>query len=127
MSPAVHLSQRGKIELAALQDELALSPDAHFMARVEDGQTRTWTFAGTKANRTYARAVANGGGRVRFDALSVQAAASEMKPEDNSVAGIKLTDEELAKFAEGVKFAACVPSEWLCRTIIARMFVEHQS
>jgi ATP-dependent Lhr-like helicase len=31
-SPAVHLSQRGKIELATLMDEIAVSSDAHFMS-----------------------------------------------------------------------------------------------
>lgn len=127
VSPAIQLSQRGKVELAALQDELSLSSDTHLMSRVEDSQTRTWTFAGTKANRTYARAAANGGGRVKFDALSVQAHASVMKIEGNSDVVVKLTDEELATFAEGVKFAACVPSEWLYRTIIARMFVTRLS
>jgi len=121
-SPAVHLSLRGKTELAALTEELALSPDAHFMSRAEGGQMRTWTFAGTKQNRTYARAAASGGGRIKFDALSVQAPAAALMPEGDGNTLVQLSDEELRTFAEGVKFASCVPSAWLRRTIVARMF-----
>jgi ATP-dependent Lhr-like helicase len=124
-SPAVHLSRRGKTELAALTDELAFSPDAHFMSRVEGSQMRTWTFAGTKQNRTYARAAAGGGGRIKFDALSVQAPAAALMPEGDGDTVVQLTDEELRTFAEGVKFASCVPSAWLRRTIVARMFAGH--
>ncbi len=120
--PAVHLSQRGKIELAALTEELALSPDAHFISRLEGTQTRTWTFAGTKENRTYARAATSGGARVKFDALSVQAPAAALMPKKDSETTVQLTDEELATFAEGIKFASCIPSGLLCRTIVARMF-----
>ena len=124
-SPAVHLSRRAKIELAALTEELALSPDAHLMSKAEGGQMRTWTFAGTKQNRTYARAAANGGKRIKFDALSVQAPAAALIPEGDGGTAVQLTGEELGAFAEGVKFASCVPSAWLCRTIVARMFTGH--
>lgn len=118
----VRLSQRGKMEFAALREELAVSADAHFMSRIEAGQSRTWTFAGTKANRTYARAAANGGTRVKFDALSVQAPAAALMSMAGSDANFKLTVEEQAAFAEGIKFASCVPPVLLCRTIGARMF-----
>jgi ATP-dependent helicase Lhr and Lhr-like helicase len=122
MTSDVQLSQRGKIELAALQDEFALSPDAHFMSKTEGSQKRTWTFAGTKENRTYAHIAANGGARVKFDALSVQApvAAFMLDGKDNSP--IQLSDAELAMFAEGIKFASCVPPVLMARTIVARMF-----
>ena len=119
----VHLSLRGTTELAALQEELALSPDAHFMSRTEGNLLRTWTFAGTKQNRTYARAAAKGGGRIKFDALSVQAPVAALIPEGDSGTNLQLTDGELAAFAEGVKFASCVPTDLLCRTVCARLFV----
>lgn len=122
-SSAVYLSQRGKIELTALQEELDLSLDAHFMSRVEGNQTRTWTFAGTKQNRTYARAAVNGGERVKFDALSVQAPAAALIPEGNEDTPVRLTNEELERFAESVKFASCVPVDLLRKTIGARLFV----
>ena len=35
---------------------------------------------------------------------------------------VQLTDEELAAFAEGVKFAPCVSEDLLRRTIAARLF-----
>jgi len=125
--PAVHLSQRGKIELAALQEELALSPDADFMSRSEDSLVRTWTFAGTKQNRTYARAAANEGERIKFDALSVWAPAAALMQKDHGEKPVQLTDSELANFAEGVKFASCVPLPLLGRTIISRMFASSGS
>lgn len=121
-APVVHLSQRGKIELAALTEELALDPDATFMSRMDGTLMRTWTFAGTKANRTYARTAAKGGPRVKFDALSVQAPAAALVPEGDGDVAVQLTASELATFAEGIKFAACVPSKLLCRTILARNF-----
>ena len=125
LPPAVHLSRRGKIELASLTEELALSPDARFMSRRENHQVRTWTFAGTKENRTYARAVAKGGMRVKFDALSVQASLSELASVGDGID--ELTADEQAAFAEGIKFASCIPFELLGRTILARNFVSHSA
>ena len=121
-STVVHLSQRAKIELVALQGELALSSDADFMSRTDGSLIRTWTFAGTKQNRTYARTAAKGGGRIKFDALSVQAPAAALIPDGDSVSDIQLTDDELATLAEGVKFASCVPTELLGRTVGSRLF-----
>lgn len=121
-SPVVHLSQRAKIEFAALVEELAISADAHFMSRVEAGQTRTWTFAGTKENRTYARAAGNGGARVKFDALSVQAPAAALHLGLCRGTTLSLTSEEQRTFADGIKFASAVPSDLLCQTILARNF-----
>lgn len=120
--PALHLSKRAKMELTVLMEELALSPDAHFMSRAEGSQMRTWTFAGTKENRTYARAAANGGTRVKFDALSVQAPAAALRFEHHKDTSLQLTTEEQAAFSEGIKFASFVPSELLCRTILVRNF-----
>jgi ATP-dependent Lhr-like helicase len=119
---AMHLSLRGKNELAALQEELDLSPDAGFMSRAEGGQTRTWTFAGTKLNRTYARAASSAGTRVKFDALSVQAPAAAFKSVGVGEGDITLTEDEQIAFGEGIKFSECVSPVFLGRTIIARMF-----
>lgn len=118
----VQLSLRAKVELAALTEELAVSADAHFMSRVDGGQTRTWTFAGTKANRTYARNAADGSRPVKFDALSVQAPAAELQTGLGQSTTLQLTPAEQGTFAEGIKFAPCVPSELLCLTIVTRYF-----
>ncbi len=121
-SPAVHLSQRGKIELATLMDEIAVSSDAHFMSRLGDSPARTWTFAGTKANRTYARMAGGGGAHVKFDALSIQAPAAALSTASPKGMTFQLTTKEQTAFSADIKFAPCVPSELLCRTILARNF-----
>ena len=120
---AAYLSQRGRVELAALREELALCPDAQFMSRTEGSLTRTWTFAGTKQNRTYARSASRAGARVKFDALSVQAPVADLMRKGDSDTDIALTDDELRTFAEGIKFATCVPTHLLKRTVSGRFFV----
>ena len=45
----------------------------------------------------------------------------------DSDSDIALTDEELGAFAEGIKFAACLPTHLLRRTVAARFFVLMQS
>ena len=120
---AAHLSKRGKIELHEVQKELPLSPDADFMSHAEGNLPRTWTFGGTRQNRTYARIAGKKRGRVQFDALSVQAAVNDFMRVASGDAGLVLTSEELAAFSEGVKFARCVPPGLLQETIGARMFV----
>jgi ATP-dependent Lhr-like helicase len=118
----VHLSLRARTEITGLAEDLALSPDVHFMSRAQGSRMRTWTFAGTKQNRTYARLAASGGGRIKFDALSVQAPPEAIMHADHGAKALQLADSELANFAEGVKFASCVPSHLLGGTIVARMF-----
>ena len=119
----VHLSLRGKSELAALQEELDLSPDANFVSRAEGNQVRTWTFAGTKQNRTYARSASSAGKRVKFDALGVQAPAASLVSKNGGEAGVQLTADEVSQLAEGIKFADCVPADLLRRTVFKRLFV----
>ena len=119
--PIVTLSLRAKDAYRALADELPISPEASFLvARSNAGPTRTWTFAGTRANRTWARQASTSGQKVRFDALSVHAPPSLLT--DAAQGQLTLTDAEIATFAESVKFAACVPQGLLTRTIVARSF-----
>ena len=120
---AVHLSLRGKSELSALQEELALSPDTDFMTRAEGNQVRTWTFAGTKQNRTYSRTASSAGKRVKFDALSVQAPAASLVSQNGGEADVKLTEDEVEQLAEGIKFADCVPPDLMRQTVVCRFFV----
>ena len=119
--PIVTLSQRARAALRALSDELPMSPGTHFVvSRSDAASLRTWTFAGTKANRTWAHQASVGGQKVRFDAMSVQAPASLLT--DTPPGPVTLTATEIATFAESVKFAACVPPGLLIRTIVARNF-----
>lgn len=120
--PGVHLSFRAKSELQSLSEELALSPDADFMSRAEGGQIRTWTFAGTRLNRTYARNASTAGSRARFDAFSVLTPMAALKGSVHGATAIQLTNAEVANFVDGFKFSSCVPTPLMQRTIVARMY-----
>ena len=98
-----------------------MSPGTHFVTvRQDTMRPRTWTFAGTRANRTLAHQASAGGQKVRFDAVSVHAPAALLI--EPAPGPLTLTDIELATFAESVKFAECVPRGLLARTILAREF-----
>lgn len=120
-SPAITLSRRAQAALLAMVDEIAMSTGTNFvMSRDDSGSMRTWTFAGTRANRTLARQASSGGAKVRFDALSLQAPVAALHtplPEHIDLAG-----DEIAAFRESIKFADCVPEEFLSRMIAARNF-----
>jgi ATP-dependent Lhr-like helicase len=120
-SPMVALSWRARTALRTLTDEIPMPSECNFvMSRSVGAPVQTWTFAGTRANRTLARRASTGGSRVRFDALRVQAPAVALAaalPER-----IDLTGDELAAFHESIKFADCVPRQLLFRTIVARNF-----
>lgn len=119
--PIVTLSQRARAALSSLIDELPMTLGTHFvMARSDAAPVRTWTFAGTRANRTWAHQASVGGQKVRCDAMSVHAPASLLA--DAAPGQLTLTDAEIATFAESVKFAECVPQALLKRTIVARNF-----
>ena len=119
--PIVTLSQRARAALSLLADEMPMTLGTHFvMARSDAAPVRTWTFAGTRANRTWAHQASVGGHKVRFDAMSVHAPASLLA--DAAPGQLTLTDAEIANFAESVKFAECVPQALLKRTIVARNF-----
>jgi len=117
----VTLSQRAKTALQFLRDDMSISPGTHFIAsRPDEATVRTWTFAGTRANRTFARTAAGTGTKVKFDALSVQAPASLLTPEHGT--RLELTDEELGVFEETIKFSSCLPRNLLAETVVARAF-----
>lgn len=121
-APAVvTMSRRARAALAALSEEIPLaSPDATIADRPDDAPVRTWTFAGTRANRMLARQVTIGASKIRFDALSIQAPIAGRAAELPQ--RIDLTADELAGFRDGIKFADCVPADLLARTIVAREF-----
>lgn len=120
-TPIVTFSQRARDTLRGLTEELPMSVGTHFVVVHSDAATiRTWTFAGTRANRTLAHEASVGGQKVRFDAMSVYAPASLLtKPTSGRFA---LTDAEIGTFSESVKFAECLPRDLLTRTIVARNF-----
>lgn len=118
---SVTLSQRAKVALKFLRDDLSISPGTHFISsRADDSTVRTWTFAGTRRNRTLARNASTLASKVKFDALSVQAPLALLEPASGSL--VDLTDDELGTFAEGIKFAVCLPRTLLAETVKARSF-----
>lgn len=120
-SPTITLSRRARVALQALTNEIPISSGTQFvMSSSDNAPAQTWTFAGTRANRTLARRTSIDGARVRFDALSVQAPISALviSPFEQ----LDLTDAELTAFRVSIKFADCVPRQLLARTIIARNF-----
>lgn len=119
--PIVALSRRARTALQALADDIPLASGSNFvMSRSDGAPTQTWTFAGTRANRTLARQASTGAARVRFDALSVQAPTAALLASPPEF--IDLTADELAAFQESIKFADCVPTQLLSRTVVARNF-----
>lgn len=119
--PIVTLSKRAQAALEILTDEIPMSSGTHFvMSPTEGGTARTWTFAGTRANRTLARQASMGSDKVRFDALGIQAPLAALSaPLPDRVA---LNDSEFAGFKEAIKFAECVPPSLISKTIVARNF-----
>jgi len=117
----VNLSQRARAALSDLSEELPMSLGTNFVVvRSATTQVRTWTFAGTRANRTLAHQASTGGQKVRFNAMSVFAPHSLLTNTEQPT--LTLTEAEIASFAESVKFAKCVPQNLLTRTITARLF-----
>lgn len=117
----VTLSKRAQTALGILTEELPITMGTHFlMARSDSAQQRTWTFAGTRANRTWAHRASIGGQKVRFDSFSVYAPGAQLT--DPEQGPLTFTNSEIANFAETIKFAECVPQYLLSRTIIARNF-----
>lgn len=118
---SVTLSQRSKLALQFLRDDMSISPGTHFISsRADDSIIRTWTFAGTRKNRTLARNASTSASKVKFDALSVQAPLAQLEPASGSV--LDLTEDELGSFAEAIKFSACLPTTLLSETVKARSF-----
>lgn len=117
----VTLSQRAKSALQLLRDEMTISPGTHFICeRADAAVVRTWTFAGTRANRTLARNASIAGNKVKFDALSVQAPISLLEPVPSEPIG--LNDEELETFSDTIKFSSSLPRHLLSETVYARAF-----
>jgi ATP-dependent Lhr-like helicase len=120
--PSEHLtlSQRARGALQALAESLPVPADAAFVQTQSDAPARTWTYAGTRANRTWARAASTPMEKVRFDALSVHAPAAAVGPALPEQ--IDLTEPEIAALKDSIKFAECVPQHLLARTIVSRHF-----
>jgi ATP-dependent Lhr-like helicase len=117
----VTLSKRSKDALHWLKEELPVNLNADFLTtETALKPSRTWTFSGTKHNRTVAMNASSGGPKIKFDALSVHApinVISEAYGKD-----LHLSDEDFFAISEGIKFADCVHKELKKRMVITRYF-----
>ncbi len=117
----VTFSRRARAEFESLAEELPLDAGTNFVLERGDGDAViTWTFAGTRANRTLARAISTGSNRVRFDGLRVHAPIT--KEQCELLADFELNDSDITAFKDSIKFSECVPRPLLSRTILARNF-----
>jgi ATP-dependent Lhr-like helicase len=103
-----------------LTEELSIPEgDKYFVSRTEGAQPRTWTFAGTRINRTLARSLwIDHQVKARFDALGIQAVLVD----SSELAFAPLSDDEVLEFERSIKFAACLPGALLRKVIQARFF-----
>jgi ATP-dependent Lhr-like helicase len=117
----VTLSKRSKDALHWLKEELPVNLNADFLTtETALKPSRTWTFSGTKHNRTVAMNASSGGPKIKFDALSVHApinVISEAYGKD-----LHLSDEDFFAISEGIKFADCVRKELKKRMVTSRYF-----
>jgi ATP-dependent Lhr-like helicase len=117
----VLLSQRAKTTLRELVEELPISLEASFMMTKSDvAPQKTWTFCGTRANRTWAYLASIGRQKIRFDAMSIQTPISKLNIPQKIV--LRLTEADISEFAESIKFAECVPRSLLEKSIISRNY-----
>jgi len=120
-SPAITLSRRALAALQVMIEEIPASSGTHFvMSRLENAPIQTWTFGGTRANRTLAQLASIGSEKVRFDALSVQAPVATLTTALHKT--LDLTENELVAFRKSIKFSDCVAPQLSTRTIIERNF-----
>jgi ATP-dependent Lhr-like helicase len=120
-SPIITLSRRAQLALQSLAEEIPVPSGAHFaVSRADSTQIHTWTFAGTRANRTLARTASADGARIRFDAFSIQAPPSVLTVA--MPARLDLTAEEIEAFRTPIKFDDSVPDALLARMIVIRNF-----
>jgi ATP-dependent Lhr-like helicase len=120
-SPLIVLSRRASATREALaRDILAASDQGYASSSATKAAGRTWTFAGTRANRTLAHFARDAGSKVGFDAFSVQTPPTGLPK--SLPDRIVLTDGELATFSASIKFAPCIPSPLLERTVAKRTF-----
>jgi ATP-dependent Lhr-like helicase len=120
----VAMSRRARAAFETLAEALPVGSDPDRVADLRIGMGGdTWTYAGTKANRTLARLVGQGpqaGSKVRFDALTVQAPVSSVPEQLPS--SLVLDRPELDALRTSIKFADCVPERLLAKTIVVRCF-----
>lgn len=112
------LSLRARSNLTAISDEFPAPKGDSYLVTRQGSAVRTWTFAGTRANRTLARHESAGRSPIRFDALSIQAVVLSQHANVLET----LSDDEISSLSEAIKFASCLPKRLLERVVLTRYF-----
>ena len=121
----VTLSKRAVAKLDELRDSIpAPATSSGVIVRHDDGSIRWWTFAGTNANRSYAKLIAATAQVRKFDGLGLDLSMlveGTVLP-DLHHAALAFSTPELELASKGIKFSECLPVDLLERVVSARMY-----
>ena len=120
----ITISKRAKAQLDEIRDATPISSPQVALSHPASGVSRWWTFAGTNANRTYAKLLGNDTVVRRFDALGLDLKAIPQNivlPElINS--NLSLDQNDLEQGAKTIKFSDCVPTKLLSKSVRSRLY-----
>ena len=122
---SVTLSKRAVAKLDELRDSIpAPGTSSGVIVRHDDRSIRWWTFAGTNANRSYAKLIAATAQVRKFDGLGLDLSMLVEGTElpDLRHAALAFSTPELEQASKGIKFSECLPADLLERVVSARMY-----
>ena len=93
------------------------------IVNVGDASFRLWTFAGTQANRTRSKQLANVLRIVGFDEFGIDCVGESGRLAQTSAEPLMRIDgEDVARYAGAVKFSVCIGEDFLRRLVGCRYF-----
>ena len=126
LPPAINLSRRATAKLDELRDAIPASNPGGTLVRNPAGTARWWTFAGTSANRTFAKLLAATASVQKFDGLGLDLSfvAGEAVLPNRDPAQLQFTQAELDQAVKGIKFGECLPAHLLERVVVSRLYAQ---
>lgn len=117
------LSRRARAQLEKAQNEVPAAREGSTIVHSESNRMRIWTFAGTRANRTYARALGASLRVIAFDEFGIDCRgvvghAMELRATPRT----PLDLYEIKTYRSAVKFSDCLSDDLLSRLIDSRYF-----
>lgn len=127
MGEQTTISKRARAQIAQVMEEVPDTPigTSFPVTRNATGDTRLWTFAGTRANRTIARQIQALGDVRRIDAIGLDLKTPvELGQLNSDVLGkeIGFSEGEIRDLAKPVKFFECLPHDLLYQIVLVRQF-----
>ncbi len=117
------LSRRGRSAWEDLRSTMPVGDGTTPVSARDGAFEQRWTYAGTRANRTLARAMQGRAHAMRFDALKVEWQGAVDTAEIADVPLTDVTADEREAFADAVKFHQLLPRSLLDRQLAARLWV----